>query len=169
MTSGEYDEVIIEKPEGENSCYEAVCDDCEWTIRKRGNASEWENQTMGCLIYDCDNVSGPIVRTNCDPGFVCSSGSGKCIDETSLVRVEIEVGIDEIVISQMNTTDIAETISMSCDIPLSDIEVGWIIDEDGIIRIVIIMEEEESAETIANMIQTCIRSEPTTTTSLSTD
>jgi len=50
----------------ENQCYEVVCEDNEWVVKKRLNATEWEARTtLSCEIYECDNETGGIKRDLC--------------------------------------------------------------------------------------------------------
>jgi len=63
--------------EGENYCYEAVCDGTKWVIQKRNNATSWEKQSDDCILYTCDNVSGPRATSTCRDWYVDVQFSGE--------------------------------------------------------------------------------------------
>ena len=144
----------------ENACYEPVYnqDECKWTIRARDNVTQWEERSNECVEYICENESGPVTKSKCVvTDSVCIND--KCVKKSSITTgVEVELELDGTDLSQVNTTEMAESISVLFGLPKTDFEVGWESDGDGIIRIIIIVEEQE-AERIADLMKTCIKSE----------
>jgi len=56
-----------ELKEQENQCYEVVCDNGVWTVKKRANASEWENHVgPSCYHFVCVNDSGNVTEDLCE-------------------------------------------------------------------------------------------------------
>jgi len=53
----------------ENQCYEVVCENNEWVLKKTLSATQWEARTTrACEIYECDNETGNIKRDICVEG-----------------------------------------------------------------------------------------------------
>jgi len=50
----------------ENQCFEVVCKEGEWTVKKRANASEWESKLEpSCYHFTCVNDSGNVTEDLC--------------------------------------------------------------------------------------------------------
>ena len=127
-------------------------------MRKRSNASLWEEQTNECTKYLCDNSSG-FVREN-----ICNSDDetsricieGKCIENKTVEEegwiVEIEVeGINS---RDFNTTELAQHISTISAIDSEEITIGIEADEDGqVIRILIFVGDEDKANSVETSVK----------------
>jgi len=65
-----------------NHCYKGAYDDGEFIQQKRQNATDYENQSNGCIRYQCINSTGPVSYNSCDSSSevhpdVASSSSQK--------------------------------------------------------------------------------------------
>jgi len=116
----EWNELIVE----ENHCYEVVCEGDEWLLRKRKNASEWEQHTNGCIRYQCLNESGPSAWSMCnntsdtDTNSICVNEECTEVKMDSyqdkvIVEIELNEGMD---VKEMNTSEVISTISMNSGI-----------------------------------------------------
>jgi len=59
----------------ENHCFEVVCENDEWVLTKRANATEWEGNSTKCVICQCLNESGPSMTDLCSNKTTSSSSS----------------------------------------------------------------------------------------------
>jgi len=64
-----------------NQCYEADYSDGSFVSKKRDNATEWENQSYGCLEFVCDDVPKKNLLP-CDDNPACYIGGGTCNEQT---------------------------------------------------------------------------------------
>lgn len=136
-----------------NHCYEGVF--VEETIegRKRKNATEWENRKNECAEFMCDNKSGPVSWSRCnktsEASMMCLNE--KCVEEETIrlpfiVEVEVEPGTK---VGDIDTEELRELLIEECNIEPDAIQVGWEADEDGyVIRVLIFVEDEETAEAV---------------------
>ena len=152
----------------ENRCYEAMYDGSGVVVslKKRANATVWENQTSGCGRYYCDNSSGPEFEDHCnrddEVSRICIKN--KCIlnegmmESTMRVEIEIELGGG----TDTKISEMVEEISELCDIDIDGegVMIGWEYDGGGIYRLMIFLDDENKAETIVKVINSCRTNTP---------
>ena len=143
-----------------NICFIPIYEDDGFIMKKRKNATEWEKQSNGCIKYECDNESGFVSWS------ICNSSDGinrlclnndKCvlsneIPEDKKAYVEIEVN-DGVKVTDINITEIIDTINILCNISSAEIAIGYENDDYGnIIRVMIYIDDENKANDIADMM-----------------
>jgi len=108
---------------------------------------KWENESNGCVSYQCNDESGIYAKPNCknnDNITICVDG--KCIEESSIKdkkwKVEIEMKQRMML---MTPDEIAIELSKITDIDVSDMIIGIENNEDtGFIKRIIIYVKDET-------------------------
>jgi len=144
--------------EQHNQCYEviAVCTDNSAIVQ--WNATKWEDKTDGCFTYQCSNESGGIRWSKCnstnEAKWTCVSG--ECVNEDMLDdewRIEFE--IEDLNMSEFNSRQILMIISDSSGIDINAIDIASQIDDNGrVVKIIVIVNDEQTANTIAEILNT---------------
>jgi len=79
----------------ENMCYEVSCVNDKWTLQLTYNASSWKNNSLGCVRYDCDNMTGNVkVLEPCETTESCYIAF--CDEESSQCETKRINGYDEL-------------------------------------------------------------------------
>ena len=141
----------------ENQCYEALCGSSGWIIRKRTNATEWEDQLSGCFVFYCDNETGALKRNKCGSNEVCMND--ECIKTSSLndYGSVIILTSTEMDARDLNTTNLRSVLSS-----ISGIEEDKIVivvetnDKDEVFIIYAIVDNKDDADILADAIQECL-------------
>ena len=130
-------------------------------MKKRDNATEWENQTNGCVRYKCDNDYGNITLNICnnDGGikYKCTDDFKCVIDEPPVnkewsVVIEFEEG--EVSVAEMDITYFMNELSTKCGIEAKEIVIAVETDENGnIVRFIIYVNSENTANVIVNGVK----------------
>ena len=124
-------------------------------MEKRENATIWESKTTGCYEFQCHNDSGPVYWKKCNKtDEICEND--QCVVKKE-VTYYVEIEVDGIDVTELNTTEIRSAIS-----DLTGIEEGKLRirvetnEKDEIIRIIVVVDNEEIAEEIKNKINVAI-------------
>jgi len=153
-----YDELVKQ----DNNCYVVSCEGNEWIVQKRQNATEWENQSNnGCIEYKCDNDTGPItIMCNNSNEKICVNDvcvENKALEEKVSVVIEMDEGVN---LSEMNTVDELERIKALTEKGGEEVKIGYEINEQGyIIRIIIYVDDETTAQSIATTVESIEKGE----------
>jgi len=139
-------------------CYEDGCYKGDLVSLKRKNASAWENQVHACVEYLCDNELGPMIEVVCkntkDKRYVCMNDG--CLVMPGGYRVEIDINTQYIDEFKIDTLD--EQIEKLTG--ENNIQVGvQSVDEPYVIRVVVLVEDENSGNTIVKAVNGIDKSE----------
>ena len=142
-----------------NQCYHyPVCNaDGNITIAKRKNATEWESKSNGCYQYQCLNSSGPVYWRQCNSTSeterVCEDGNCIIVEPEKEEFYLVDIEVDGINVTNLNMTDIINTISNLTNIDADDIRIRiYPNDKDEIISICVIVNDKTKAENITKSI-----------------
>jgi len=137
-----------------NHCYEGTYVDGEVGSRKRKNATLYESQTNGCIEYYCDNENGEMTRDLCnDTNGVtqtCVNNNICVVSDKPAISVDIELNPKTVRITEFNATDILLYLSKKYGGKTDLMKIGFDTDDEGyVVRIVVIVDDKETAESIA--------------------
>jgi len=142
-----------------NACYEnPVCDINNLiSMKKRDNATVWESKSTECLRFECDNENGPVYWNQCNESDeVCENDV--CVaknegEESPSVIIEL---IDELDLTDMNMTEIRDTIVHLTEIETDEIRIRVNTNENNkITQIIVIVEDERTANKIRDAVNLC--------------
>jgi len=144
--------------EQNNNCFEAImCNDGNATVLMRENATEWENQISECFDYQCSNETGRVATDLCKETkgpHICMNG--KCVDEEILNQnnvFAVEIFVEGKTSTELDMKKILQSVSNVSGIEIDHLQVGVEIDEQGqVIRILVLLEDEQSAQIVADSI-----------------
>ena len=141
-----------------NRCYEPVCNDDIISMEKRENATFWERKTTECYEFQCNNESGPVYWKQCNKsGEVCENDVCVVKKEEKKYSVIIEV-INGIHLTDFKMTEIRSVISNLTNIDADKINIRINTNEkDEIIEIIVIVNDETTAEHIKDNINDAIK------------
>jgi len=141
-----------------NQCYEVL----DWqaeeiTVKKRANATLWEKKTNNCFEYECVNTSGGFAWSKCnttdDTQRMCIEN--ECVEgdeafDKDTWGVEVRVNITP------NDLDLDElTNILNNATGINEIRIGTeaVSSTGNVVRIVIYVNDENIANTIANFVE----------------
>jgi len=143
----------------QNQCYEVL----DWqadtiSVKKRANATLWENRRNNCFEYLCSNASGGLAWSKCnstgDIHRMCIDN--ECIEETEMnggdkYGVEMRVNITP---SEYDIAVITEILSNATGLLGVEMSVGSeaIQTSGNVVRIVIFVNDEEDAKRIVEIM-----------------
>ena len=136
-----------------------MCNSTDNTIslEKRENATIWESKTTGCYEFQCHNDSGPIYWKQCNKtDEVCEND--KCVVAKEELPYYVEIEVEGINVTDLNMTEIQNTISDLIDMEVDEIRIR-VETNDEVIRIIVIVNDEKTAEEISNSINAVINDE----------
>jgi len=146
-----------------NECYEAQCEETVTEIKKRENVTAWENMSDGCTVYTCSNESGMILMQACigndEVNMTCMNDicqwDGNKAGNRSVVIITVvdcnDVGI--------TSDEILTTIGIFSGVDEELMHIGVERNDLGhIVRIIISVDDEQTAVTIVNSVEQCIPS-----------
>ena len=139
-----------------NQCYEPVCNGNKTiSMEKRENATMWESKSNGCYEFQCHNDSGPIYWKQCNKtDEVCEKDQCVVMKE---VTYYIEIEVDGIDATNVNMTEIQITISDLTGIEEDKLKIHFDSNENNeIIRIIVIVDNEETADRISTSVNAVI-------------
>ena len=127
------------------------------SFKKRDNASEWENRTNGCVEYVCDEgVHDALYWSKCNSS---NEVTRMCENETCVtVDLEkeefyVEVTLEGVKATEMNETEVRNVLEVVSGVKSDEVKIETEIDEEGnIIRIIVIVEDLETAQTISDAV-----------------
>ena len=110
-----------------------------------------KNKSNGCYEFQCHNESGPIYWKHCNKTDEVCENDQCVIKEEVTYYVEIEVnGID---VSDLNMTEIQQTISNLTNIKADKVRIQVETnDKNEVITIIVIVDDEESANQLMKKI-----------------
>ena len=140
-----------------NQCYEnPVCNSNNNTISmdKRENATIWESKTTECYEFQCNIDSGPIYWKQCNKSDkVCEND--QCVTREE-VTYYVEIEVDGINVTDLNMTEIQDTISDLTGIEEDKIRIRVETnDNNDIVHIIVIVDDEESANVVRDKVSQC--------------
>jgi len=137
-----------------NECYEAVCTDDGWELKKKTEAEEWENRTNDCIAYQCHNQSGLIWWSRCnssdDKHMLCVNDT-KCVEEDDEddKKWAIDIQINGTGDDPISTKDIAVELSNMTGLDEEDFVITIQCDDKGnLIRITVYVDDEATAKAV---------------------
>ena len=140
-----------------NLCDKGAMRNGELISEKRKETRAWEEQSDGCMDYVC------VAEGNYTSWSACNSSEEstricyehECVNDTSMLdeRVSVVIQVDP-GCSRMNVTDFIDLLTETLpDVDPDTLSVAYEMDEQGvIIQVIIFAEDEETAEKIANAI-----------------
>jgi len=142
-----------------NQCFEVlVYNKTSATVNKRSNATEWENQSNGCVQYQCDNATGGISSSICqnkgEVSWVCVKDS-ECVEGDKLDSSGWKAVIDmePIDAAQFNSIEVINTLSSLTGIDQDKMNVATEVDEKGrIVRVIVYLEDEPSVNAVVSAV-----------------
>ena len=149
---------------GPNQCYDVlICseDDGDVIIQKTNNAEYWENQTNGCVEYECNNDTGNVwwyIFCNSSDGINRTCMNGQCVTYNSLNERGwiVEIEFDYMNASDLNTTEIMETISAMTNVDVNEIEIGVeMSNERNATFVTIVVNNKRIAQSIVDSLNNC--------------
>jgi len=139
-----------------NQCFEVSCSGTEFGVRKREIADLWENQTNGCIKYECDNESGLLQWGTCGSSTdeeVCLNDT--CVNKNSIEagKWQVEIKIKETEASLVNTSDILSSISKLSNVDIDQVIIATEINEFGqVVKIIAYVNDEQTAKVIVEAV-----------------
>jgi len=135
-------------------CYEEKCLYGDKITLERENATEWKKKSSACVEYICDKDKGAIMRRVCNKEYICMNDG--CLPR-NYQKYSVEIEFDNLTANDVNSKDIYVEIEHVTGI--DQIEVGLELSEDAhIIHIIVIVEDKESGNKIANVLNQCVKS-----------
>jgi len=121
----------------------------ECIVRKKEEAIRWENESNGCVEYQCSNISGVFVKKvkcrNSENITIC--GDVTCVSQDKDWAVVIDIESEERVL--MTPDEIRDELSNMTDIDISEMIIGIEYDDNGFIaRIIVYVKDEDQAQII---------------------
>jgi len=137
-----------------NHCYEASFVNGEFKPEKRENATRWEQQTNGCVEFQCINDIGGLSWSLCndtnESTRVCVND--QCVEERNIPQDRIwtvVIDVNETNLEDVNIEVITTATSELSGVYEGDIIVGVECDEQGFVfRVVVYVNDEEKASKI---------------------
>jgi len=142
-----------------NQCYEVL----EWqteeiTVKKRANATLWEQRTNNCFEYQCLNASGGRAWSRCNSTEeirrMCIEN--QCVEEKETkenekIAVEIEIDIDT---NDYDMDEISSILSNATGIREGDMSIGSeVLEKTGnVVKLVVYVNSLEDATAIVEVI-----------------
>jgi len=131
-------------------CYEESCIFGEKAMVERKNITEWEKRSDACLEFTCDDSIGPIVHPVCksteEIKYICSNDG--CLKRNQTYSVEID--FDNLFAGDVSLNDISIEIKTLTGI---SVDVGLEINDDAyVVHVVVLIEDEESGQTIVDSV-----------------
>jgi len=142
-----------------NQCYELVkCGEPDAEVRLRANASEWIQQTDGCVEYICNNRTGRVSWSNCNSSDcvqgTCATPYAAAGTEEYEVLFDVDMPVDDW--NMTNTTNTVISIG-TVDIR-NETKVGVAINgQGGVVRVLMLTTDFESAELVSDVAKHCAR------------
>jgi len=139
-----------------NQCYEnPVCKDGVISMEKRENATKWERKTNECFEFLCSFESGPIYWKQCNKtDEVCENNQCVTMGE---VTFAVEIEVEGIILTDLNMTEIRCTISDLTNTEPERIRIRVDTNSnDEIVRIIVIVNDEKTAEDFREKITVAI-------------
>lgn len=126
-------------------------------MEKRENATKWESKTSECYEFQCSNESGPIYWKQCNKtNEVCEND--ECVEVKEEVVYTVEIEVEDIDVTYFNLTELQSTISDLTNISSDKLRIRLDTnDDDTIIRIIILVDDKTTAETIKATINVAIK------------
>jgi len=137
-----------------DSCTEEYCDRGFKNIREKESYTRWKKQLHlnACVDFSCDSVSGPFMWSSCnsteDQSYLCMNDACKERNDPISVEIDMEAGVDASDFSLMVVSAEIETLT-GVDIKSVGCELG---SYASIVRVVVIVDEEETAHIIADAV-----------------
>jgi len=137
-----------------NHCYKGAFINDKMIGQKRNNATEWESHSNACYEYYCDNENGEMTRDLCnDTNGVtqtCVNNNICVVSDKPAISVDIELNPKTVRITEFNATDILLYLSKKYGGKTDLMKIGFDTDDEGyVVRIVVIVDDKETAESIA--------------------
>jgi len=143
-----------------NHCYQVVmCNNTYAYARKRENATMWEKD-IGCFDLSCNNNSGKVIDTPCDKksSYVCIGSKCEVLKDVAQGKTVVKIEVSDLDSYIFNSTNIALDIESDSDVDSDKFKVGIRVDDEGQVTLFLIVDDEESAKTIVNNVESCIHS-----------
>ena len=145
--------------EFENQCFQAICNENEWSSQKRSNASAWEERSNKCVEYQCINTSGRISWSNCNSS---ANMTRLCDEQYQCIEMEPEIEeslsvtyvfSESVDASEFDVALVVETICELTGLDSDTFTVKAEVDEKGdIVRVIIVTDNEDNANKIADSL-----------------
>ena len=126
-------------------------------MTKRENATIWESKTTGCYEFQCHNDSGPIYWKQCNKTDEICENDQCVVTREEDVTYSVEIEVDGIDITDLNTTEIQTTISDLTGIKADKLTIRVETnDNNEVVRIIVIVNDEKTAEEVKDKINIAI-------------
>jgi len=141
----------------ENQCYEAAIEKGVWILRKRSNATVWEDLISECFVYECNIEKGPVFWSMCNSTSeetkMCEGG--KCITVDNNEEADsVVIILENATTADLNLTEFRNTVEVVTGINTQDLTIRSEITEGGnVVRIVVIVGDESTAQIIADALK----------------
>jgi len=140
-----------------NKCYTPVCENSTIVQTKRKNATQWENRTNGCFKFECTFDYGPVYWKDCNSTEtterVCEDDQCKVIETNKKDQVVVEIEVEGIDVTTTNITEIRSILSNLTNITVDELIIrAEINDKNEIVRIIVLVDNENTAEIISSTI-----------------
>ena len=141
-----------------NHCFKASYVNNTLIEQKRNNATDYESQSNGCIEYQCDNEKGPISKSTCinkeGMEYVCINST--CMEKKEVLEKGVSVEIDLTTGTEVDDFDeeiVIKKLEEGCGIDRKEvISIAWESEEGKIIRIIVFVKDESTAEQITESI-----------------
>jgi len=139
--------------EEHNQCYEVtVYSRTSAVVNRRANATEWEDQTNGCVEYQCDNESGGLSFRKCHSGMVCVNDS-ECVKSGILDEWTVAIYMEPILAAEVNTTEVLDILSNLTEVDVDEMKIAIELDSKGkVVRILVYVKDEKTAKVVAEKV-----------------
>ena len=143
-----------------NQCFYLVENTTECIVRKKKEADIWEDQSNGCMLFQCHNKSGLIATSQCknDAGNTTVCVNDKCVEKQQEIISEkqwvIEITLNNTESYSITSNDIASEISNKSGIDIEDLTIGVEYDGDGkVTRILVYVNDKSNADIISSSVK----------------
>jgi len=149
-----------------NHCYEASFTVNGMLIQmKRKNATEWEQQSDGCLEYQCHNESGKLSWSLCNStdtvSYICVNN--KCEENKTAEineRWSVEIEVSSTQPNDVNINELKVSVSQMTGIDEDKLEIGLVSDSNGnIIRVIVYVKDGAQAKELAEAVESIDKDE----------
>jgi len=134
-----------------NACIEEFCYNGFKILRERDNATQWRKKSNACVDFECDAVAGPVQWSMCNK---TESANFMCMNDGCILRdqpIVVEIDMDNIQASEFDVDLLIIEIKACTGVEVTKVgyELG---DQAFVVRVVVVIEDEDTGNTIANAV-----------------
>jgi len=143
----------------ENHCYEETCWFGDPLMKKRKNATEWDERLHACVDFVCNNDVGPLAWSMCNSTEkqrrMCANDG--CLPFDSQTRVEIDIN-DGYFAGDVNMSKLH--VTMKSYSGNDKVEVGLELNDRAyVVRVIVLVDDDKTGQNIIKAVEDLDKSE----------